>query len=134
MSDNNLQQIQVINCMPNLRILNISGNSGLNTLPYELSTCDSLHALIFDAKHIQFPPSEITELGTAEILSYLTTINGGEVGPEALCHDSHPKKEDKRTNINTEFIAREQRPLSAPMRRQPNSVREIFLLNSRLWI
>lgn len=124
MSDNNLQRIQPINCMPNLRILNISGNSGLNTLPYELSTCDSLTALIFDAKHIQFPPSEILELGTAEILSYLTTVDGGEVGQEALCVDGRSKKEDKRTNINTDFIAREQRPQSAPMRRPPNSVGE----------
>lgn len=72
-SDNQLSQIREINCMPNLRLLNLCGNNDLHFLPYELTTCDSLTELIFDHDCVQYPPSHINTQSTTEIIKYLLT-------------------------------------------------------------
>lgn len=72
-SNNRLSQINQINCMPNLRILNLCGNQKLTRLPFELSTCDSLVELIFDADIVQYPPPNVSAQSTAEIVKFLLT-------------------------------------------------------------
>lgn len=74
-SHNRIRQINEIACMPKLRILNISGNIELANLPQNLSTCDSLVDLILDAEYIVYPPANVIENGTAEIINYLTVHN-----------------------------------------------------------
>lgn len=75
-SYNRLTRIDQIGFMPNLRILNITGNVNLTKLPIQLTTCDSLTDLIFDAEYILYPPNDIIERGTIEILKYLLEQNG----------------------------------------------------------
>lgn len=74
-SHNRIRQINEIACMPRLRILNISGNIELANLTKNLSTCDSLVDLILDAEYIIYPPANVIENGTAEIINYLTVHN-----------------------------------------------------------
>lgn len=76
-SHNRLTRIDQIGFMPHLRILNITGNDNLTKLPTQLTTCDSLVDLVLDADHILYPPADIIERGTAEILKYLLERNGG---------------------------------------------------------
>lgn len=75
-SHNNLSEINQINCMSHLRILNIAGNPKLLTLPTALATCDSLVDIILSSETIIYPPANVVELGTLQILNFLTT---GEV-------------------------------------------------------
>lgn len=56
--------------MPNLRILNISGNAKLEILPPELATNDNLSDLVFDHENIKSPSKEIVSKGTINILKY----------------------------------------------------------------
>lgn len=63
--------------MSNLRILNITGNTNLTKLPPQLTTCDSLCDIILDVEHILYPPTDVIERGTAEILKYLLERNDG---------------------------------------------------------
>lgn len=72
-SHNRLKQLTQINCMPQLKILNISGNLDINILPNELSTCDSIIDIILDVEVISFPPREICQRGTREIMNFLLT-------------------------------------------------------------
>lgn len=75
-SHNNLTEINQINCMSHLRILNIAANPKLYTLPNELATCDSLVDVVLSNEIITHPPAYVLELGTLQILNFLTT---GEV-------------------------------------------------------
>lgn len=75
-SHNKLTDIKHINCMPRLRILNISDNPKLLTLPNELATCDSLVDIVLSNETIVYPPDNVLALGTLQILNFLTT---GEV-------------------------------------------------------
>lgn len=75
-SHNKLKRIDQIGFMPNLRILNISGNANLTKLPIQLTTCDSLVDIVLDAEFILYPPADVIESGTAEILKYLLERNG----------------------------------------------------------
>lgn len=75
-SYNRLNRIDQIGFMPNLRILNITGNANLTKLPIQLTTCDSLCDLILDAEHILYPSNDIIECGTDSILKYLLEQNG----------------------------------------------------------
>lgn len=59
--------------MPNLRLLNLSGNVDIIELPFELSTCDSLAELIFDHQIVRHPPMHISAQSTAEVMKYLLT-------------------------------------------------------------
>lgn len=63
--------------MSNLRILNITGNTNLTKLPSQLTTCDSLIDIVLDAEYILYPPNDVIERGTSEILKYLLEKNGG---------------------------------------------------------
>lgn len=81
-SFNQLASIDQIKCMPALGILNVSGNSQLRRLPPELSTCDSLVDIIVDVDNIEYPPRDIVELGTREILNYLIVQGGNMDGIE----------------------------------------------------
>lgn len=73
--------------MPNLRILNISGNSNLTKLPIQLTTCDSLVDIVLDSESILYPPSDVINRGTADILKYLLEQNG-------------PHEEQSATDVN----------------------------------
>lgn len=75
-SHNNLTDIKPISCMSRLRILNIAANPKLFTLPNELATCDSLVDVVLSTEIITHPPVNVLELGTLQILNFLTT---GEV-------------------------------------------------------
>lgn len=76
-SHNHLTSIDQIGFMPHLRILNITGNINLTKLPAQLSTCDSLNDIVLDGKYILYPPADIIERGTAEILKFLLEHNDG---------------------------------------------------------
>ena len=69
-SHNDLVDIRSISFMPNLRILNISGNLKLEILPPELATNDNLSDLVFDHENIKSPAKEIVSKGTINILKY----------------------------------------------------------------
>lgn len=69
-SHNDLVDIRSISFMPNLRILNISGNVNLICLPPELATNDNLSDLVFDHENIKSPAMEIVTKGTINILKY----------------------------------------------------------------
>ena len=69
-SHNDLVDIRSISFMPNLRILNISGNAKLEILPPELATNDNLSDLVFDHENIKSPAKEIVSKGTINILKY----------------------------------------------------------------
>lgn len=75
-SHNRLKQIDQIAFMPNLRILNITGNAMLTKLPNQLTTCDSLTDIVLDAELILYPPTDVIERGTDAILKYLLEHNG----------------------------------------------------------
>lgn len=75
-SYNKLTRIDQIALMPNLRILNITGNANLTKLPIQLSTCDSLTNIVLDAEFILYPPNDVIEGGTVAILKYLLEQNG----------------------------------------------------------
>lgn len=72
-SNNDLTDLRVISFMPELRILNVSGNKRLTILPPELSTCENLCDLVFDEDVISNPSRDILATGTQNILKYLTT-------------------------------------------------------------
>lgn len=74
-SDNQLtpQSLDVINCMPSLRILNLTGNRDLIRLPKTLATCDNLYDLLIDPENFEWPAVKILQSTTAAILQYLTT-------------------------------------------------------------
>lgn len=74
-SHNHLTRIDQIGFMPHLRILNITGNINLTHLSAQLSTCDSLNDIVLDAKSILYPPPDIIERGTADILKFLLEHN-----------------------------------------------------------
>lgn len=106
-SNNRIVQINQINCMPHLRILNISGNVKLTTLPNELSTCDSLVDLILDPEKIQYPPAAVIERGTIDILNFLIT---GEIpdGPivtvmDRMRRDDELLSKDKMQHTNLTY-------------------------------
>ncbi|XP_031622109.1 E3 ubiquitin-protein ligase LRSAM1-like [Contarinia nasturtii] len=80
-SHNRLTRIDQIGFMPNLRILNITGNENLTQLPNQLTTCDSLMDIVLDPQYILYPPANVIECGTAEILKYLLEHNGFETKP-----------------------------------------------------
>lgn len=73
MSNNDLTDIRVISFMPELRILNVSGNKRLSTLPPELATCENLNDLVFDIECILSPSRDCLATGTQHILKYLST-------------------------------------------------------------
>lgn len=99
-SHNKLVQINQINCMPKLRVLNISGNRSLHKLPAELATCDSLVDIVLDAEYIVYPAIEILERGTVEILKYLLEDGGiSDTQPSPL-PVSDAKEKLKRSTIN----------------------------------
>lgn len=83
-SHNHLMQIDQIGFMPHLRILNITGNTNLTKLPAQLSTCDSLNDIVLDAKTISYPPVDIVERGTAEILKFLLEHNDAPLEETAM--------------------------------------------------
>ncbi|CAH1716434.1 unnamed protein product [Chironomus riparius] len=69
-SHNDLVDIRSISFMPNLRILNISGNNKLEILPKELATNDNLSDLVFDHENVKSPAKDIVSKGTINILKY----------------------------------------------------------------
>jgi hypothetical protein len=72
-SNNNIGDIRSISFMPELRILNVSGNKCLSTLPPELATCENLRDLIFDIECITSPSSDVLATGVQNILKFLST-------------------------------------------------------------
>lgn len=73
MSNNDLTDVRVISFMPELRILNVSGNKRLSILPPELATCENLNDLVFDIECISSPNRDCLATGTQHILKYLST-------------------------------------------------------------
>lgn len=59
--------------MPELRILNVSGNKRLSTLPPELATCENLGDLVFDVECISSPSRDVLATGVQNILKFLST-------------------------------------------------------------
>lgn len=59
--------------MPELRILNVSGNKNLKVLPPELATCENLSDVVFDLECIQSPGADVLATGTNNILKFLST-------------------------------------------------------------
>lgn len=72
-SNNSLTDIRVISFMPELRILNVSGNQSLKILPPELATCENLSDIVFDVELIESPSSDVLATGTHNILKFLST-------------------------------------------------------------
>lgn len=58
--------------MPNLKILNVSGNKKLEILPPELATNENLTDLIFDIECIKTPNATILATTTQNILKFLS--------------------------------------------------------------
>ncbi|XP_077298455.1 E3 ubiquitin-protein ligase LRSAM1-like [Arctopsyche grandis] len=54
-----------------LKHLNVSHNDNLKTICKELSTAVSLSTIILDAGNFSFPPTEIAQQGTSEIMKFL---------------------------------------------------------------
>ncbi|XP_055534404.1 E3 ubiquitin-protein ligase LRSAM1-like [Wyeomyia smithii] len=75
-SVNNLTVVEQVSFMPNLRILNVSGNVRLTKLPNQLATCDNLVDIVLDQNTITEPPMDVIDGGTYAIIKYLST---GEV-------------------------------------------------------
>lgn len=73
LSNNELTNIDQIACMPKLKILILNGNNRISQLPSQLTTCDGLIDISLDADNFIEPPSDIINLGTLEILRYLST-------------------------------------------------------------
>lgn len=90
-SHNHLTQIDQIGFMPNLRVLNITGNKNLKNLPSQLSTCDSLNDIVLDGEYIFYPPASIIERGTAEILKYLLEQNDGPMEETVINNENKVK-------------------------------------------
>lgn len=63
----------MISFMPELKILNVSGNQNLQILPPELATCENLSDLVFDIENISSPNTEVLATGTHNILKFLST-------------------------------------------------------------
>lgn len=102
-SYNQLAHISPINCMPKLRILNICGNKKLTRLPSTLSTCDSLNDIVFDAEDLVYPPANVLECGTREILNYLLTQNSND----AIEPKNHPvslNNSDRMKKVTSDFM------------------------------
>lgn len=59
--------------MPELRVLNVSGNVTLKTLPPELATCENIDNLVFDIECISSPTADVLATGTHNILKFLST-------------------------------------------------------------
>jgi Leucine-rich repeat (LRR) protein len=72
-SNNSIGDIRFISFMPELRILNLSGNKCLSTLPPELATCENLHDLVFDIECISNPTRDVLATGVQNILKFLST-------------------------------------------------------------
>lgn len=72
-SFNDISDIRVISFMPELKILNVSGNKKLTILPPELATCDSLNDIVFDLECILCPSADVLATGTQNILKFLST-------------------------------------------------------------
>lgn len=72
-SNNNIADIRFVSFMPELRILNVSGNKCLSTLPPELATCENLHDLVFDIECISNPERDVLATGVQNILKFLST-------------------------------------------------------------
>lgn len=70
-SHNQLNSVDDIKQMANLRVLLLNGNPLLHVLPSTLATCDSLNDLVISPETIRQPPSHICEQGTKAILNYL---------------------------------------------------------------
>lgn len=72
-SNNDLVDIRSISFIPNLRILNISGNLKLQIIPPEMATNENLNDLIFDIECIKMPNESVLATGTQNILKFLST-------------------------------------------------------------
>lgn len=72
-SNNNIVDIRFISFMPELRVLNLSGNANLKILPPELATCENIENLVFDIECISSPSSDVLATGTHNILKFLST-------------------------------------------------------------
>lgn len=77
-SNNNITDLRVISFMPELRIINVTGNLNLKILPPELATCENLNDIVFDIECISSPNADVLATGTHNILKYLST---GELSP-----------------------------------------------------
>lgn len=72
-SNNNIADLRVISFMPELRILNVSGNPRITILPPELATCENLNDLVFDIECITNPRADVLATGVHNILKFLST-------------------------------------------------------------
>lgn len=72
-SNNDMVDIRSISFVPNLKILNVSGNAKLEILPPELATNENLNDLIFDIECIKNPPNSVLATTTQNILKFLST-------------------------------------------------------------
>lgn len=87
--------------MPQLRVLNISGNINLTSLPSELATCDNLRDIVFDIEYISYPSADILASGVQSILKFLDT------GERAIAANSDHAIEDnlmKQSKLTTSRI------------------------------
>ncbi|KAG5677768.1 hypothetical protein PVAND_007499 [Polypedilum vanderplanki] len=104
-SHNQLVDIRSISFMPNLRILNLSGNDKLEILPPELATNDNLHDLVFDIENIKSPSNDILSTGTQNILKFLST--GELTAPSDFEVEDNVIKQQTQSKITTSRIINE---------------------------
>lgn len=72
-SHNDINDIRCISFMPELKVLNVSGNKNLKVLPPELATCENLSDVVFDLECISSPGADVLATGTNNILKFLST-------------------------------------------------------------
>jgi len=82
--------------MPLLKILNVSGNLNLKSLPNELATCDNLTDLVFDIENVSYPAGDVLATGTQNILKFLSSGELSAISEYAI-DDDVIKKQSKLT-------------------------------------
>lgn len=95
-SNNDITDIRFISFMPELRILNISGNKNLKVLPPELATCENLNDVVFDLECISSPAADVLATGTKNILKFLST--GELTAAEDYATEDNVLKQSKITS------------------------------------
>jgi E3 ubiquitin-protein ligase LRSAM1 len=116
-SNNELVDIRSVSFMPNLKILNVSGNLKLEILPPEIATCENLNDLVFDIECIKSPSADVLATGTQGILKYLST--GELTAPsEYKVEDNLLKQQSKITSsriidesMSNAFLRREKQTI-----------------------
>lgn len=99
-SNNDIVDIRSISFVPNLKILNVSGNQKLEILPPELATNENLNDLIFDIESIKTPSRSVLATTTQNILKFLSTGELTEPNNDYAIEDSFLAKQQSKTTTS----------------------------------